>query len=107
MADNSEQWYTVKGAPVYEISLRGGVRRIDTKEPAVVTNGCVHLELEHGYTLVPLSDLTELLLDSSTEVQLMDVVSKYPDIMPQQPFDMEQEIVEEFMEQKGKEVSGE
>lgn len=99
MADSSEKWYIVKGAPNYEISLRGGIRERFTKEPAVVTNGCVRLELEHGYTLVPVSDLTELLLDSSTAVQLYDVVSKYPDILP--------EIVEDFMEEKGKEVVGE
>ncbi|QFG12669.1 hypothetical protein PBI_MICHELLE_75 [Arthrobacter phage Michelle] len=57
----------MKGAPDYEISLRGGIRRIDTKEPAVVTNGTVRLDLESGgYSLVPMSDLTELLLLSST-----------------------------------------
>ncbi|QFG09367.1 hypothetical protein SEA_SLOOPYJOE_75 [Arthrobacter phage Sloopyjoe] len=67
MADSSEQWWVVKGAPDYEISLRGGIRRIDTKEPAVVTNGTVRLDLESGgYSLVPMSDLTELLLLSST-----------------------------------------
>lgn len=93
MADNSEQWFTVKDAPDYEISLRGGIRRIDTKEPAPVSNGTVRLELGGAYTLIPLSDLTELLIDSSTEVQLIDVVSKYPDVMPDQPF--EEVIVEE------------
>jgi hypothetical protein len=88
MADSSEQWYPVKDAPDYEISLRGGVRRADTKEPAVVSNGTIRLDLPTGgYTLVPISDLTELLLDSSTTVQLVDVVSKYPDVMPQVPFE--------------------
>lgn len=67
MADSSEDWYTVKGAPDYEISLRGGVRRIDTKEPALVFDGSIRLELRQGgYSLVPLTDLTELLLLAST-----------------------------------------
>lgn len=88
MADNSEQWYVVKGVPNYEISLRGGVRERFTKEPAVVTNGCVRLELDSGgVSLVPLSDLTQLLVDSASAVQLVDVVSKYPDLIPDQPFE--------------------
>lgn len=67
MADSNEQWFTVKGAPDYEISLRGGVRRIDTKEPAVVTNGTIQLDLRGGGTsFVPVSDLTELLLLATT-----------------------------------------
>jgi hypothetical protein len=106
MADSSEAWYTVTDAPDYEISLRGGVRRIDTKEPAVVTNGCIRLDLrDGGYSLVPLSDLTELLLDASSERALItavtaaDIVAAHPDVLP--------DIVQDFMEAKGKEVVGE
>lgn len=67
MADSNEQWFTVKGAPDYEISLRGGVRRIDTKEPAPVFDGSIRLELRQGgYSLVPVSELTSLLLFAST-----------------------------------------
>ncbi|QFG11786.1 hypothetical protein PBI_SALK_75 [Arthrobacter phage Salk] len=66
MADSSEQWWVVKSAPDYEISLRGGIRRIDTKEPAPEVNGSIRLEAGGAYMLVPVSDLTELLLFSST-----------------------------------------
>lgn len=100
MVDSNMRWFTVKSAPDYEISLRGGVRRVDTKEPVEAINGYLQLDTpDGGQTWIPVSDLTELLIDSSTEVQLIDVVSKYPDILPT--------IVEDFMEEKGAEVVGE